>query len=315
MLAAMPSLRSLAPLAVIAVACGGSPPRALAPGPRELTVSDGARLALHVAGHGPVCLFVHGGPGQDSRSFEQMGGNALEAFATMIYLDQRGSGTSPEAKDYRLARVVDDFEEVRAQLGVDKLCLIAHSFGGVLALSYALRYPARVSSLILANATLQFLGPSQQRMQLRFINEVLASLGKPTIAIPEAPADLAAASEQAFQAIMHTDQPYRLLTDHLATVQLMNKIESYPRSRGLGDAVMAHPGEGEYFADYAPRSAEVTAPVLVIASRADHAVGPDEHKRFRFPHATVVELDGGHMSYYDANAPFTAAIRAFLASQ
>src|SRR3954462_4425931 len=124
-------------------------PGPLPAGERWITVSDGAKLYLHIAGKGPVCLFLHGGPGQDSLSFEQMGGSALEAFATMVYLDQRGSGKSPDAGDYHLDRVVQDFDEVRSQLGVDKLCLIAHSFGGILAVAYARRYPAHVSQLVM----------------------------------------------------------------------------------------------------------------------------------------------------------------------
>lgn len=302
-------------------ACGtraGAPPvpaapPALAAGPRHVKTSDGSELYLHVAGQGPVCLFVHGGPGQDSLSFEQMGGAALEAFATMVYLDQRGSGKSPEASDYHLDRVVADFEEVRQALGVDKLCLIAHSFGGVLAVAYANRYPAHVSELILANATLQFLGPSALRMQTTFINELLGRT-RPPLPADSDPAGLAAAHDDAWSALMHSDQGYRVLTDHLATVQKMNAIEgSYPRSRGFGAAVMEQRAAlPEYYADYAPMSARIAQPVLVITSARDYAVGPDEYKRFQFPHPQVVTLDGGHISYYDANAAFTAAVRAFL---
>lgn len=302
-------------LLLCAAACGAQP-RPLAPGPRDVVASDGARLAVHVAGHGPPCMFIHGGPGQDSLSFEKMGGDALEAFATMIYVDQRGSGHSPDATDYRLARVVDDFEDIRAQLGVDRMCLVAHSFGGVLALAYALRYPLHVSGLVMANTTLQFLGPAQARMQIAFANELLVVNGYPPIAIPDDPAALAAAHDEAYaQVSKHTDQQWRMITSKLTNLQRFNQLEgSYPRSNGFGDFVMAHPREGEYFADYAPASARVTAPVLILTSRLDRAVGPDEHKRFRFPHASVVELPGGHMSYADDTAAFAAAVRGFVAA-
>lgn len=297
------------------LACGApSRPMTPAAGAHDIVTSDGARLAVHVAGRGPACLFIHGGPGQDTLSFEQMGGNSLEAFATMIYVDQRGSGRSPDARDYRLARVVQDLDEVRQQLGVDKLCLVAHSFGGILAVSYALRYPQHVSSVVMANATLQFLGPSQARMQIAFVNELLAARGLPPVAIPDDPAALAAAHDEALaQAVQKTDQQYRMITVHLENVQRMNELEnSYPRSNGYGEHVMNQRRQGEYYEDYAPRSAEIAAPVLIITSRLDRAVGPDEYKRFRFPRATVVELPGGHMSYADDTAAFTEAIRRFL---
>lgn len=301
-------------LLIACIACGAAQP--IASGPRDLVASDGAKLSVHVAGHGPPCMFIHGGPGQDSLSFEKMGGDALEAFATMIYVDQRGSGHSPDAGDYRLARVVDDFEDIRKQLGVDRMCLIAHSFGGILALDYALRYPQRVSALVMANTTLHFLGPDQGRMQIAFANQIFAERGMPAVAIPDDPAAISAAQEAATTELArHTDQQWRLITTRLENLKRFNQLESsYPRSNGFGDFVMAH-RDGEYFADYTSQSARVTAPTLIIASVLDRAVGPDEHTRFRFPHATVAKLPGGHMSYADDPAAFTAAVRDFLAKR
>jgi proline iminopeptidase len=286
------------------------------PGERKVTPSDGVELYVEVAGRGPACLVVHGGPGQGTRSFEKMGADALEAFATMIYVDQRGSGSSALAKDYHLARVVEDFEEVRRAVGVDRVCLVAHSFGGILAVEYARRYPAHVSELIMANATLEFLGPGQQRMEIAFINQLLQSLGRAPVAMPaeETPATLAATSDAARAALFKTDQGFRLLTDHVETIKKMMEIDNYERARGFGNAVMnqreTYP---EYWKDHAPASAEVQPPVLVLASAKDYAVGPHEHERFRFPRQQVVVLDTGHISYFDANAAFAGAIRTFLA--
>lgn len=264
-------------------------------------------------------MYIHGGPGQDSLSFEKMGGSALEAFATMVYLDQRGSGYSPDAADYSLDRVVLDFEEVRRALGIDKLCLIAHSFGGILATAYARRHPARVSALVMLNATLQFLGPYQRRMQLQFINQLL---GRPDPLPAEGDAaGLAAAYEAGWRALMKSDKGFRVLADTWDTVRTMNEIEaSYPRSRGYGRAVMdrtpdSKPAMPVYFEDHAPASAQVTQPVLVIASNRDYAVGPGEHHRFQFPDSKVVILEGGHLAYHDDNAAFTSAVRDFLAAR
>jgi proline iminopeptidase len=321
-----PDRRWLAAGLALVMACSApAAPKSQAPvataaplvaGERWITVSDGARLYLHVAGNGPVCMFIHGGPGQDSLSFEQMGGSALEAFSTMVYLDQRGSGKSPDAGDYHLDRVVQDFDEVRTQLGVDKLCLIAHSFGGILAVAYARRYPTHVSQLVMANATLQFLAPRQQRMQVAFINQLLHREGKPVPADDHDEPGVQAAWDDAWSALMHSDQGYRVLTPNLATVQRMNQIESsYPRSQGFGTAVIEQRAAlPEYYQDYAPMSAQIAQPVLVLTSAKDYAVGPDEYKRFQFPHPKVVVLDTGHVSYNDATEAFAAAIRDFVTS-
>ena len=63
----------------------------------------------------------------------------FEKSFRMIYLDQRGSGRSerPWTKDYKLQTLVEDVEQLRKTLGVDKLAIIGHSFGGTLAFEYA----------------------------------------------------------------------------------------------------------------------------------------------------------------------------------
>lgn len=57
-----------------------------------IETQDGVKLFAKSAGNGPVCIFVHGGPGAWSKSFEEMGGRALEKRLKMVYLDQRGCG-------------------------------------------------------------------------------------------------------------------------------------------------------------------------------------------------------------------------------
>lgn len=289
------------------------PAPALAPGEYRIRSADGVELYAKVAGHGPVCLFVHGGPGQGARSFEKMGGDALENGLTLVYLDQRGSGQSQDATDYHLRRVVDDFEDVRKRLGVERWCVIAHSFGGILALDYARRYPERVSALVMSNISLDFLGDAQRRMQIAFVAD---TLGDPALGVA-ADADHAtvvAAHDRARAAMMRSGNGYRFLSDDKATVRAMSAIDDgYTRSIGYGTAVITQPAAWpEYYRDYAPETAEVRAPTLVISGDRDHAVGPEHYRTFRFPQQRVVRLDSGHLPYYENNAAFVAAIHAFL---
>ncbi len=299
-----------------AAASAAAPTPALAAGERRIKMSDGAEIYLKVAGKGPVCMLVHGGPGQGSLSTEKMGADKLEDFLTMVWLDQRGSGKSPDAQNYRLDRVVQDLEEARQALGVDKLCLIAHSFGGILAVDYAKRYPQHVSELILANITLHFLGPENSRMQIDFVNRLL---GKTVVSVADDAdeAALAEGREKARAALMQSGKGYRFLTEDTDSIRAMSEIDGgYERSRGFGNAIFdqrdAYP---EYWIDYAPATADIESPVLVITGSKDYAVGPDEYKRFRFPNQKTVTLDGGHISYYENNAEFVAAIRDFMAER
>ena len=286
---------------------------ALAPGERRIKASDGAELYLKVAGKGPVCMLVHGGPGQGSLSTEKMGADKLEDFLTMVWFDQRGSGKSPDAQDYRLERVVQDFEDARQALGVDKMCLIAHSFGGILAVEYAKRYPQHVSKVVMANATLHFLGPENSRMQIDFVNRVL---GKQVVKVADDAdeATLTKARDEARAALMKSGNGYRFLSETTDSIKVMGEIDGgYARSRGFGNAIFDEQAKyPEYMQDYTADSAAVKQPVLVIAGSKDYAVGPDEHKRFKFPNQKVVVLNGGHISYYENNAEFVGAIREFM---
>lgn len=287
--------------------------RLQSPVEHRLVASDGAELHVKVAGEGPHCLYIHGGPGQGSASFEEMGGSELEAFLTMIWLDQRGSGRSPDTVDYSLDRVVQDIEEVRRELGIERVCLIAHSFGGVLAVEYARRHPGRVTELVMAFSTLHFISDQADRMQIDVVNEML---GRERVALPSTAdrAAVLAANDEARAALMASGQGYRFLSEDPETTRRMSRVDaSYPRSRGYGRAVLAEIGtDTEYYRDYAPASAEVLQPVLVIAGRRDYAIGPQEHLRFRFPDQKVIVLETGHMGYFDDNAAFVTAVREFL---
>lgn len=282
-------------------------------GVHRIVASDGSELHAKVSGTGPPCLFVHGGPGQGSASFEQMGGSELEAFLTMIYLDQRGSGRSPDASDYSLDRVVEDIEETRQQLGVETMCLIAHSFGGILAVEYARRRPERVSQIVMAFSTLHFVSEEADRMQIALVEDILGREIAPGADTADRDT-IAAANETARAALMASGQGYRFLTRNPDTTRRMSEIDGgYSRSRGFGSAIIdLLRTDTDYYRDYAPASAEIDHPVLVIAGTEDYAIGPDEHRRYRFPHQTVVVLDTGHMGFFDANPEFVQAIRQFM---
>ena len=279
---------------------------------RSFTSSDGVSLLYEVAGAGPPCVFIHGGPGQGYRSFQQLGGQSLEPFITMIYLDQRGSGLSSDADDYSIGRVADDVEELRDRLGLDQICLIAHSFGGVIALEYSLRYPEHLSKLVLVNASLDLWGPYRLSWEIEFSNRLLGrEVASPDLL--QGIDDLRAARAKARQEVFRSGQGYRFLTDSLATLEAFNAADGYDRSQGFGQAVVSGSESlPEYYRDRAPDAALIPHPTLVIAGSRDNAVGPQEYERFRFPEQTTVVIDGGHLLYFEENSRFTDAVSRFL---
>lgn len=103
----------------------------------------------------PVIVVVHGGPGLDqSYLLPQM--SQLSKNYRVIFYDQRGSGKSNStvinAKNINMDQFINDLETIRQSLKLNKMILLGHSWGGFLAMHYAIQYPKNVSALILMNS-------------------------------------------------------------------------------------------------------------------------------------------------------------------
>lgn len=279
---------------------------------RFITVSDNVKLYVKVSGAGPAVLFVPGGPGQGSLSFEKAGGSNLEHFATMIYMDQRGSGKSQNAENYHLDRMVEDIEEVRKSLAFDKIYLLAHSFGGIIAVNYARKYPEHVSGLILAAATLHMNNPEAIYDQIKYANQLLKK--KTTIRETAGSEELLAALTEARSQLSKRHLGYKFLTNDIKTIEKMSDIDdSYQRTIDFGSNVIKNPETySEYYDDYTKITPLIHVPALILTGRNDHAVGINHYRSFRFPAQTVKHINGGHLFYYENNETFVKIVSDFI---
>lgn len=101
-------------------------------------------------------LLLNGGPGMSHEYFECMESFLPAEGIEFIYYDQLGTGFSDNPKDtvfWDLPRYVDEVEQVRKALKLDKdnFFLLGHSWGGILAIEYALKYPERLKGLVISN--------------------------------------------------------------------------------------------------------------------------------------------------------------------
>jgi proline iminopeptidase len=113
---------------------------------------NGAKLWVVTVGKGDPLILIPGGPGG-----VHVGLRRFDSLATrfmLIYFDAFGRGKSDTAKDvkeYTLERDIEDIEGLRIALKLNKINVLGHSYGGVVAQGYALKYPEHVKHLVLAN--------------------------------------------------------------------------------------------------------------------------------------------------------------------
>ena len=104
-------------------------------------------------------LLLHGGPGMTHEYFEAFDSYFPAAGIEYYYYDQLGSAYSDQPKSpgsdalWTTGRFVEEVEQVRRALHLDKdnFCLLGHSWGGVLAIEYALKYPQHLKCLVISN--------------------------------------------------------------------------------------------------------------------------------------------------------------------
>jgi alpha/beta hydrolase fold len=97
---------------------------------------------------------------------------------TLILLNPRGSEGSDrptDPREYETADYVSDLDELRAHLGLERMPLLGHSHGGVVAAAYAAAYPDRIDRLVLASTLARFAQEQHAAMEAG----VKAKEGKP----------------------------------------------------------------------------------------------------------------------------------------
>lgn len=114
-------------------------------------------------------LLLHGGPGGSSDIFEP-----LEALAnqgrTVIRFDQMGCGRSARPRDpslWTIASCVEQIEGLRTALGLERIHLLGHSWGGMVALEYLLTRPTGVESVCLSSSVVSIQFWVEEALRLR----------------------------------------------------------------------------------------------------------------------------------------------------
>jgi proline iminopeptidase len=116
---------------------------------------NGNKLAVEVLGPegAPVLIAHHGAPGLGSRAEPRASFGALADTFRVVVFDARGSGESEGNPPFTHEQWAADVEGLRQWIGAEKIVMAGGSYGGFISMEYAIRYPDRVSALVLRDTS------------------------------------------------------------------------------------------------------------------------------------------------------------------
>ncbi len=253
-------------------------------------------------GEGLPLLVHHGGPGLDHTVIAPHLG-PLGQHLRLICYDHRGSGrsTQPKGADpYHIDRFVEDAEGLARALELDRFVLLGHSFGGIVALRFALAHPGALSHLILVCS------PASHH----FIDDVEAAL--PDCLDAEALSELRSLEDSE-----PSDYVMRRSMELLAPIYFhdpgylsdlgLDSVRFGPQTQAVWDSL-------EGF-DLRPRLGEIQVPTLVIAGAHDRSVTPERAREVAdaLPQGQLQVMESsGHYPFVEEPEPFLSAVLEFL---
>lgn len=258
----------------------------------------------------PVLLMLHGGPGAD-HSIYRPAYSALADIAQIVYLDHRGNGRSEDGRreDWNLAQWGDDVHAFCEALGIVDPIVLGASFGGMVALAYATRYPAHPSKLILISTAASGAEYLNRRIAL------FERFGGPEVG--------ALARRHFLEVRGHTGQASLDAWRRLAMPHYFRK----PRDPNMGRRAVSRsevlfwftrPGGESHSYNFFPDLHRIQCPTLVLGGEDDpmHPIESQMDIAAALPpHLVQFErfADCGHAVMPDAPARTTAVIRDFIA--
>jgi proline-specific peptidase len=275
---------------------------------------DGRRLTYRRSGSGPVLVCHPGGPGFSSRYFADLAG--LGERFTLALLNPRGTEGSDRPSDpraYEINDYVSDLEELRIHLGLDRMLLLGHSHGGVVAQAYAARHPARVERLVLASTLARFQADQQQAMETAMQAKAGESWYADASAAVEAEQAGDWGSDEELAALVLREMPFYFATYGEPEREYLQILEG---EIPVGDALRLFNEEIFAAFDLRPELAAITAPTFVITGEDDFITGPICSREIADGIAGArldVIPDCGHFVFVEQPQRFADAVTTFLA--
>ena len=276
-------------------------------------------------GRGAPLMIVHGGPGASHDYFLPYL-LPLARHNRLIFIDERGSGKSEKLDDvsqYTVENMVEDCEAVRQALGLGKISLLGHSYGGVLAQAYALKYQKNLSHLILGSTF----------ASTRELNDALAKM---KAAMPSDDREKLDSLEKAglfgkglpYERGRYPDE-YAKLAWGIGYFPYLYQRHPNPNADPLADNTSTAwdlyremwGSHGEFIVDgnlksveYVDRLATIKVPTLIIAGdhdESDPVMSKEMHEKIAGSKLVILP-ESGHMTFVDQPNIFIKTVNDFV---
>jgi proline iminopeptidase len=252
-------------------------------------------------GEGLPCLVMHGGLGGDHSSLHPWL-DPLGDVMRLVYYDHRGNGRSgrPRSESITFEQLCADADALREHLGFEEIAVLGYSFGGFVALEYALRYPERISHLILLDTAPTF----------DYEEEIEANARRKGATQEQLEAlDASAEDEGESWRLWKVIEPLYFCTfDADLAERVMGKTVISVEAADAGDAII----EGW---DLTPRLGEVSAPTLIVVGKDDFVCPPSQAKIMHegIPNSELAVFENsGHFTHVEEPEAFFDAVRGWL---
>lgn len=269
-----------------------------------INTNDNINLYVNEKGNGIPCIYIHGGPGSWSKDFELFCGVYLEKHLRMIYMDQRGCGRSGgnESTNYSIRDLVKDIETVRKELNLDKVILLSHSFGGIIAVNYAYKYPQNIKSLILLNSTLNL--EDSLSSQIEYGCDLLNYNLDKYINYP-----IIKTWREISYKLIQKDLYYKLQYKEYENFLRMNALDKDFENHSMSKQAFDNE---EYFENYYYITEYIRVKTLVISGDEDYAIGIKHHLNFKFKNYILKDIKSKHTPYLEDTLELVEIINDFV---
>ncbi len=274
-------------------------------------IRNGVELHYRTAGAGTPIVFLNGGPGANVDDLIPAAEFVPASYQRLFY-EQRGTGRSklaaPSQDNLSLRIVVDDLEALRIHLKLDRLLLFGHSWGGMLAMAYAAKYPQRVDRLILVGPggpTLEFLDWFSDNITARMRPEDIAAVD-----YWEAAAKRGVAPDKVMLEIVRAMMPAYFF-DRAKGVTAASRLADGMMHDQVNTVLWADLRNGY---DLRPQLRKLNRPVLILQGHQDpmgHKTAEEIHGLIRGSRLTYIARCG-HVPWLEQPDVFRSAIADFL---